>query len=68
MTKLHSPLRGLVLKISGIVPVFEIKDDEGQTLVEYGLILALIAILCIAALGFLTGSIQGIFSNVGSSL
>jgi len=43
-------------------------EESGQTLVEYALIIALIAIACIAALGFLSGKIQKLFSNAGSSL
>jgi len=42
--------------------------EEGQTLVEYGLILALIAILCVAALTFLKNDITSLFSKVGSDL
>lgn len=45
-----------------------LQDDRGQGLAEYGLILGLIAVLCIAAVVFLSGSIQGILSNVGSSI
>jgi pilus assembly protein Flp/PilA len=42
--------------------------QRGQGLAEYALILALIAILAIAALGILSGSINGILSKVGSVL
>ncbi|MDP9105788.1 MAG: Flp family type IVb pilin [Candidatus Eremiobacteraeota bacterium] len=42
--------------------------DGGQGLAEYGLILGLIAILCIVAVLFLSGNLQGILSNVGSSI
>ena len=43
-------------------------DEQGQGLAEYGLILGLIAILCIAAVLFLSGNIKGLLSNVGSSI
>jgi pilus assembly protein Flp/PilA len=43
-------------------------DDGGQGLAEYGLILGLIAILCIVAVLFLSGNIQGLLSNVGNSI
>ena len=44
------------------------RDEEGQGLAEYALILALIAIVAIAALLFLGGQISGILSVVGSSV
>lgn len=43
-------------------------DNEGQGLAEYGLILGLIAVLCIAAVVFLSGKIRGILSSIGSSI
>jgi len=48
---------------------FAVRDEEsGQTLVEYALIIALVGIAAIAALGFLSGRIQALFSKAGSSL
>ena len=44
------------------------RDEEGQGLAEYALILALIAIVAIVALIFLGGAISGILSTVGSSV
>ena len=44
------------------------RDEEGQGLAEYALILALIAILAIVALGILSGSINGILTRVGHVL
>ena len=44
------------------------RDEEGQGLAEYALILALIAIVAIIALIFLGGQISGILSNVGKSI
>lgn len=43
-------------------------DDRGQGMAEYGLILGLIAILCITAVVFLSGRIQSLLSNLGSSI
>lgn len=46
-----------------------LRDDEsGQGLVEYALILVLIAIIVIAALTFLGGEVSTVFSNIASSL
>ena len=44
------------------------RDEEGQGLAEYALILALIAIVAIVALIFLGGQIQTILSRVGASV
>ena len=44
------------------------RDEEGQGLAEYALILALIAIVCIAALIFLGGKIGTALSSVGTSI
>ncbi len=43
-------------------------DEEGQTLVEYGLLLALIAIVVIAVLLLLGPAISGIFQKVNNQL
>ncbi|MGD0862731.1 MAG: pilus assembly protein [Candidatus Limnocylindrales bacterium] len=42
--------------------------SRGQGLAEYALILALIAILAIVALTFLSGQIQTILSTIGNAL
>jgi pilus assembly protein Flp/PilA len=44
------------------------RDEQGQGLAEYALILALIAIVVIAAVIFLGGQINTIMSNVGTSI
>ena len=44
------------------------RDEEGQGLAEYALILALIAIVAIIALIFLGSQISSIMSNVGNSV
>ena len=50
--------------------MFPVRNEEGQGMVEYGLIIALVAIVVIGALIAVGGSITGIFgkaSNVISS-
>jgi len=42
--------------------------EEGQTLAEYALILALIAVLAVVALIFLGGTITKLFSSTGNKL
>jgi pilus assembly protein Flp/PilA len=44
------------------------RDEAGQGLAEYALILALIAIVAIIALIFLGGQISSILSTVGASV
>ena len=44
------------------------REEEGQGLAEYALILALIAIVAIIALIFLGGQVSGILSTVGKSI
>ena len=44
------------------------RAEEGQGMVEYALILAFIAILCIVALKFLQPSISNTLNNVTNSL
>jgi pilus assembly protein Flp/PilA len=43
-------------------------DDDGQGLVEYALIIAVIAIAIIGAMSYLQSQIQTIFSNIGNNL
>ena len=44
------------------------KSERGAALVEYALLLALIAVVCIVALQFLGGSASTKFSKVGQSI
>jgi pilus assembly protein Flp/PilA len=44
------------------------RDEEGQGLAEYALILALIAIVAIVALIFLGNQVSSILSTVGTSI
>jgi len=44
------------------------KDESGQGMVEYGLIIALIAVVIIAALTLLGPKIKGLFNDVGETM
>jgi Flp pilus assembly pilin Flp len=57
----------LALMLTG-VSVPSLKREEGQTFVEYALILAFIAVLVIASLTFLKDRIVSIFSYIGNQL
>ena len=45
-----------------------VSDETGQTLVEYALIISLIAVAAIIALTFLSDGINSIFSQIGSAI
>ncbi|MER3453311.1 MAG: Flp family type IVb pilin [Acidimicrobiia bacterium] len=44
------------------------RDDEGASLVEYALLVALIAVVCIAAITLLGRNASSKFSSVGSAI
>jgi len=44
------------------------KDEKGQALAEYGLILALIAVVCVAAVTGLGVNVQGALNSIAGSL
>ncbi|HKU81125.1 MAG TPA: Flp family type IVb pilin [Candidatus Tumulicola sp.] len=45
-----------------------IRDEEGATMVEYGLMLALIAVVCIGVISTLGTNLSTLFNNVASSV
>lgn len=45
-----------------------ISDESGQGLVEYALIIALIAVLLIGALGLVKGGIENVFTDISDTL
>jgi pilus assembly protein Flp/PilA len=44
------------------------KDEEGATMVEYALMIALIAIICIAAVTILGQQASNVFTSAASSM
>ena len=48
--------------------ISKLRDEKGQGLAEYALILVLVAIVCVAALMFLGGSICNVLNNVATNL
>ena len=53
--------------LNALISLFN-REEEGQGLAEYALILALIAIVAIVALIFLGNQVSGILSDVGGNL
>lgn len=51
-----------------LVKFQEMKEESGQTLVEYGLIVALLSIAAIVILSTLGGDIVNVFSKVSTEL
>jgi pilus assembly protein Flp/PilA len=45
-----------------------IKDEAGVTAIEYGLIAALVAVVCIAAWGLLGNNLSTTFNNIAGSV
>ncbi len=45
-----------------------LKEEEGVTMIEYGLIAALIAVVCIVALGLLGTNVSTTFNNVATHM
>jgi pilus assembly protein Flp/PilA len=45
-----------------------VREEEGQDLIEYSLLCALIAVACIAAMQGLANDINGIFTYIGGKL
>jgi len=43
------------------------RRDEGQTLVEYALIIALVSVALVIALTALRGDIAGVFQDIGAA-
>jgi pilus assembly protein Flp/PilA len=44
------------------------KQDEGQDLVEYALLLALLVLVAVATLGTLANAVKNVFTNAASNL
>jgi len=56
----------LIARVS--VTLMNLREEAGQTMTEYALLIALVAIVLIAVIGVLTGGISNIFSSAGSKL
>lgn len=45
-----------------------VRDEEGASMAEYGLLLALIAVVCIAAVTLLGGNISKVFNTIAGTI
>jgi pilus assembly protein Flp/PilA len=46
----------------------QLRREEGQTMAEYGLLIALVAILLIGVIGTFTGALTGTFNKISGAL
>jgi len=44
------------------------RDEEGQTMAEYGVVLAVITVALVAAFGFLSGDIKAAIDKVATAI
>jgi pilus assembly protein Flp/PilA len=60
---MRNTLLNLYLKFQGLK-----NGEEGQDLVEYALLVALIALVCITGVGNVATAVNTVFTNISSSL
>ena len=60
-------MNNLLLKLHLTVRSF-LRSEEGQDLTEYGLIVCLIAMVCITGINDVATSIKTVFSNIDKAL
>ncbi|MGO8758974.1 MAG: Flp family type IVb pilin [Terracidiphilus sp.] len=60
---MRDTLLNLYVKLQGLK-----NREEGQDLVEYALLVALIALVCIAGVNNVASAVNTVFNNISSSL
>ena len=63
---MHTAVLQLEIWTHGVVARLD-RSDRGASLVEYALLVALIAMVCFAAIGFLGGEASDRYDGTGSS-
>jgi pilus assembly protein Flp/PilA len=59
-------MKDLMIKLSVMFAI--LKDEKGQDLIEYGLLVALVAFAATVGMGQLATGINTAFSNIGTKL
>ena len=59
---MHDTLLKLFVKFQGL------RSEEGQDLVEYALLICLIALVCISGVNKVAGAVNTVFTNISASL
>lgn len=54
--------------LQGLVGRIDVRDEDGQTMVEYSLILALVSVVAIAILTAVGLDVIGVFTDVSTAL
>ena len=62
-----SPQIGRILLMRSLINRFS-NDDEGAALVEYGMLVGLIAVICVVAVTTLGTEVSNAFSSIAASL
>ena len=60
---MSNTLMNLYVKFQGLK-----NGEQGQDLVEYALLVALIALVCVAGVSNVASAVNGVFSKISSSL
>ena len=57
-----------MVKLLNVARKFLTKNEEGASLVEYGLLVGLIAVACITAITAVGTDVQGLFTKIATAL
>ena len=68
MQLLNNMVLNLIARWDSVFAHDESNDEKGQTMIEYGLILALISIVAIVSMGLVGDAIIAIFDDVVTAL
>lgn len=60
--------KGNTIMTKALIKLQQLRSEKGATAVEYGLMVALIAIVIIVAVGLLGTNLSGLFNKVANSV
>jgi pilus assembly protein Flp/PilA len=60
-------MKNALLKLS-LIRYGVLDGEEGQDLVEYALLVSLVALGCIASVSYVATAITGVFANISTSI